>query len=69
MWWWVGRLVGGRTIIILFRLKYVHWLQKFIAVDIYGECGPLSCGTSRNMGHTYRLEEDPCYNMVNKNYR
>ena len=69
MWWWVGRLVGGCTIIILFRLKYVHWLQKFIPVDIYGECGPLSCGTSRNMGHTYRLEEDPCYNMVNKNYR
>ena len=54
---------------MFFRLKYVHWLQRFISVDIYGECGPLSCGTSRNMGHTYKLGEDPCYNMVNKNYR
>eukprot|EP00091_Calanus_sinicus_P007279 TRINITY_DN18262_c0_g1_i1.p1 TRINITY_DN18262_c0_g1~~TRINITY_DN18262_c0_g1_i1.p1 ORF type:complete len:150 (-),score=29.34 TRINITY_DN18262_c0_g1_i1:34-483(-) len=43
--------------------------QKFLAVDIYGECGPLSCGTSRNMGHSYRLQDDPCFDMVNRNYR
>ena len=56
-------------LIILYRLKYVHWLQKFMAVDIYGECGPLSCGTSRNMGHSYQLKDDPCYDMVNRKYR
>ena len=55
--------------LIISRLKYVHWLQKFMAVDIYGECGPLSCGTSRNMGHSYHLQDDPCFHMVNTNYR
>ena len=55
--------------ILLYRLKYVHWLQKFMAVDIYGECGPLSCGTSRNMGHSYQLKDDPCFDMVNRKYR
>ena len=52
-----------------FRLKYVKWLQKFIKVDIYGECGPLSCGSSRNMGNEYKLTSDPCFDLVNKNYR
>ena len=44
-------------------------LQKFIKVDIYGDCGPLSCGKNRNMGHLYSLEDDPCFDLVNRNYR
>ena len=44
-------------------------LQKFIKVDIYGDCGPLSCGKNRNMGHLYSLDDDPCFDLVNRNYR
>ena len=49
-----------------FRLKYVKWLQKFIKVDIYGEYGPLSCGSSRNKGNEYKLTSDPCFDLANK---
>ena len=52
-----------------FRFKYVQWLKKYIPVDIFGECGPKSCGKNKNMGHLYSLDEDPCFNMVNRNYR
>ena len=38
-------------------------------MDIFGECGPKSCGKNKNMGHLYSLDEDPCFNMVNRNYR
>jgi len=51
------------------RLKYVHWLQRFIGVDIYGECGPLQCGASRNMGQEYSLKSDPCFHLVNRKYK
>ena len=51
------------------RMKYVTWLKKFIRVDIFGDCGPKSCGKNRNMGHQYSLHEDPCFKMVNRNYR
>lgn len=51
------------------RMKYVLWLKKFIRVDIIGDCGPKSCGRNKNMGHQYSLHEDPCFKMVNKNYR
>ena len=44
-------------------------LQNFIKVDIYGDCGPLSCGKNRNMGHLYSLDDDPCFDLVNRNYR
>ena len=51
------------------RMKYVLWLKKYIRVDIIGDCGPKSCGKNKNMGHQYSLHEDPCFKMVNKNYR
>ena len=51
------------------RFKYVQWLQKHIGVDIFGECGPRTCGKTRNMGRRYSLHRDPCFRMVNKNYR
>ena len=52
------------------RLKYVRLLQKFIGVDIYGECGPLRCGERRSMEYgNYNVKEDPCFRMVNKKYK
>ena len=27
-----------------FRMKYVRWLQKYIGVHIYGDCGTYKCG-------------------------
>ena len=51
------------------RMKYVHLLQNYIGVDIYGECGPYQCGQTRSMGHDYRIKEDPCFKMVNKKYK
>jgi hypothetical protein len=51
------------------RMKYVHLLQQFISVDIYGDCGPYQCGQRRSMGHEYRVKEDPCFKMVNRKYR
>ena len=26
------------------RMKYVRWLQKYIGVHIYGDCGTHKCG-------------------------
>ena len=50
-------------------MKYVHLLQQFIGVDIYGDCGPYQCGQRRSMGHEYRIKEDSCFKMVNRKYR
>ena len=30
-------------------MKYVRWLQKFIGVHIYGECGNYKCGKVFNV--------------------
>ena len=51
------------------RMKYVRLLQKYIGVDIYGDCGHLSCGTSRNMGARYNTDRDPCFDLVNRKYK
>ena len=50
-------------------MKYVHQLQKFIGVDIYGECGPHKCGHTRSMSHKYSIKKDPCFDMVNQKYK
>ena len=43
------------------RIFYVRELQKHVNVDIYGKCGPLSCGRKkRDFG---------CYKMIEKNYK
>lgn len=42
------------------RDKYVAHLQKYIHIDIYGECGPLKCGRS-NMSD--------CLSMLKKHYK
>ena len=38
-------------------------------MDIFGECGARKCGKNKNMGHLYNLNKDPCFDMVNRNYR
>ena len=38
--WVVGNCRASNT-----RMEYIHELQKHIAVDIYGPCGPLPCQT------------------------
>ncbi len=43
------------------RELYVKELQKYIAVDIYGQCGPLKCGTKHG-------REEMCYKMIEKDY-
>jgi alpha-1,3-fucosyltransferase len=40
------------------RLEYVHELQKYIPVDIYGKCGPLDC-----------TDKDWCQNMLQDTYK
>ena len=34
---------------IFIRMKYVRWLQKFIGVHIYGDCGNYKCGKVFNV--------------------
>ena len=33
-----------KKVISNIRMKYVRWLQKYIGVHIYGECGTHKCG-------------------------
>uniref|UniRef100_A0A8D8PUS8 Fucosyltransferase n=1 Tax=Cacopsylla melanoneura TaxID=428564 RepID=A0A8D8PUS8_9HEMI len=40
------------------RLQYAKELQKYIPVDIYGGCGPLTCPRSSK-----------CFDLLNKDYR
>ncbi|XP_031625079.1 glycoprotein 3-alpha-L-fucosyltransferase A-like [Contarinia nasturtii] len=42
------------------RLEYVMELQKFISVDIYGKCGPLSCP---------REDALQCFRMLDEDYK
>ncbi|KAB7500495.1 Glycoprotein 3-alpha-L-fucosyltransferase A, partial [Armadillidium nasatum] len=42
------------------RGKYVEELQKFIPVDIYGDCGPLKCD---------RGQGERCYKKIEKEYK
>ena len=43
------------------RLSYTRSLQKFIKVDIYGECGPLKCGKQKR--------DIECFKMVEQKYK
>ena len=38
-------------------------------MDIYGKCGDKQCGEVKNVGHEYSTAADPCFHMVNRNYR
>ncbi|KZS14699.1 putative Alpha--fucosyltransferase C [Daphnia magna] len=47
------------------RETYVNQLKKFISVDVYGECGKLSC--DRNESHW--LSDAKCYAMLEEKYK
>lgn len=47
------------------REKYVNRLSKFISVDVYGDCGELTC--ERN--HTHWLSYPSCYDMLENQYK
>ena len=64
-----GFMIINMSHISLFRDRYIHWLQKWIGVDIYGKCGDKHCGKVKNVGNEYSTTEDPCFDMVNKKYR
>ena len=51
------------------RMKFVKLLQRHIGVDIYGECGHLKCGHTRNMEREYSVDRDPCFDLVNRRYK
>ena len=44
------------------RASYVRELQKYIDIDIYGNCGTLKCGNKRD-------RQVECYDMIQKNYK
>ncbi|XP_041367295.1 alpha-(1,3)-fucosyltransferase C-like [Gigantopelta aegis] len=42
------------------RMKYVKLLQKFVPVDVYGDCGSLKCPKNKEIG---------CIEMLNTDYK
>ena len=44
------------------RMKYVRWLQKYIGVHIYGDCGTHKCGKV-NLGITNHQLTQPVLNL------
>jgi alpha-1,3-fucosyltransferase len=47
------------------RESYIQQLVRFIPIDIYGDCGNLSC--SRNT--TYGFSDPECYDMLEAKYK
>lgn len=47
------------------REKYVHELQKYIPIDIYGRCGTKKCGWNELEG----ISRSECYDMLENNYK
>ena len=50
------------------REEYVKELQKYIPVDVYGQCGPLQCPPNNDQYHAVRMWPD-CYKMLEENYK
>ncbi|XP_063589991.1 alpha-(1,3)-fucosyltransferase C-like isoform X1 [Penaeus indicus] len=50
------------------RLEYIHKVQEYISVDIYGRCGPLKCGHSMYVQHRYNPVKDKCLMNAGMNY-
>lgn len=51
------------------RLKYIKMLQKYIDVDIYGECGKLKCGTPLYVASRYKPYTDRCLKKLGREYK
>jgi len=50
------------------REDYVKELQKYIPVDVYGQCGPLKCPPDTTQYHAIRMWPS-CYTMLEENYK
>ncbi|KAB0799685.1 hypothetical protein PPYR_07565 [Photinus pyralis] len=48
------------------RERLAAEMQKFLPVDIYGSCGPLKCGKSKNNS---KLSSSKCYDMLDEDYK
>lgn len=50
------------------REEYVKELQKYIPVDVYGQCGPLNCPPHTTEYHAVRMWPN-CYTMLEESYK
>jgi hypothetical protein len=55
--------------VVMCRELYVQQLQEWIGVDVYGECGPLTCGHVLNIQQEYDPLHSNCSQLVNSKYR
>ena len=44
-------------------------LSQHIGVHIYGKCGKMLCGQDRRLRNPYEVDHDPCFDLVNKEYK
>ena len=51
------------------RDRYVRRLAQHIGVHIYGKCGNIKCGQDRRLRNPYQVDTDPCFDLVNKEYK
>jgi len=51
------------------RDRFVRKLSQHIGVHIYGKCGKMSCGQDRRLRNPYEVDHDPCFDLVNKEYK
>ncbi|XP_068217721.1 alpha-(1,3)-fucosyltransferase C-like [Palaemon carinicauda] len=50
------------------RLMYIHRVQEYAQVDVYGNCGSLKCGHSMYVEHRYNTTTDPCLKDAGEGY-
>ena len=50
------------------REEYVKELQKYIPVDVYGQCGPLNCPPGAENYNAIRMWPS-CYSMLEEEYK
>ena len=50
------------------REEYVNELQKYIPVDVYGQCGPLNCPPGAENYNAIRMWPS-CYSMLEEEYK
>ena len=44
-------------------------LSQHIGIHIYGKCGTMSCGQDRRLRNPYEVDHDPCFDLVNDEYK
>ena len=51
------------------RDRFVRRLAQRIGVHVYGKCGARKCGQDRRLRNPYEVDTDPCFDLVNREYR